>query len=538
MKIIFLLLPLLLFSKEITLEFLEDKPKSIAKDFYIWRFLKQDITSKEADIAYNQAKRKSYKIVKEYKKKTKNRKFMAEQDCYALKGKALLKAEYSCLVKALSISKALKTNHNILKEVAKKVEGRNKTLAQSYRILASKYPIREILNSDPKYFLYIFSRLPSSFVRKHFNLYYQKDFLNKLANEKKFEKFIRTVVFGDTFTNSRKTLFNIKSKNASHNSNFFLAMNAIRANKTKEAKVYLEYARDKAKKRFEKDKSLYWLYLVSKDEKYLSKIVDNSFDVNIYSLLAYEKFNRWPSNIITSVATSDKERIFNESNPFEWIKILEDYKKSKDIKKAIKSLNYKNTENLLSYIMERHNNYQFEYFIFPYTKYFKNKSLDRQALLLSLARQESRFIPSAISTSYALGVMQVMPFLANHIAKQLKMKNFDLDDALKPDINIKFADYHLDHDLRKLKHPLLIAYAYNGGVGFTRKMLKKGLFNTKNKFEPFFSMELVPYSESRKYGKKVLANYVVYKRLLGEKIKTSSILQSVISHSQNLYAKK
>ncbi|MEE6591725.1 hypothetical protein VWN77_10935, partial [Campylobacter coli] len=41
--------------------------------------------------------------------------------------------------------------------------------------------------------------------------------------------------------------------------------------------------------------------------------------------------------------------------------------------------------------------------------------------------------------------------------------------------------------------------------------------------EPFLSMEFVPYQESRIYGKKVLANYIVYRRLLNDSIKISDI---------------
>ncbi len=43
---------------------------------------------------------------------------------------------------------------------------------------------------------------------------------------------------------------------------------------------------------------------------------------------------------------------------------------------------------------------------------------------------------------------------------------------------------------------------------------KNGLFSKDSKykkFEPFLSMELLPYNETRKYGKKVLANYYIYK---------------------------
>jgi len=55
-------------------------------------------------------------------------------------------------------------------------------------------------------------------------------------------------------------------------------------------------------------------------------------------------------------------------------------------------------------------------------------------------------------------------------------------------------------------------------------MLKNGLFK-KDKFDPFISMELVPYKESRKYGKKVLANYYIYLNLLGKKSTLKELLQ-------------
>jgi soluble lytic murein transglycosylase len=62
-----------------------------------------------------------------------------------------------------------------------------------------------------------------------------------------------------------------------------------------------------------------------------------------------------------------------------------------------------------------------------------------------------------------------------------------------------------------------MAYAYNGGMGFLRRYLEKGTFNS-GKYEPFLSMELMSNSESREYGKKVLANYVMYKKVMGEEV--------------------
>ena len=67
--------------------------------------------------------------------------------------------------------------------------------------------------------------------------------------------------------------------------------------------------------------------------------------------------------------------------------------------------------------------------------------------------------------------------------------------------------------------------------GYTRKQLKKGLFKRKNKFEPFLSMEMISYEETREYGKKVLANYYIYNNYLNSKNQTSlsTIFQSLVS---------
>ena len=45
----------------------------------------------------------------------------------------------------------------------------------------------------------------------------------------------------------------------------------------------------------------------------------------------------------------------------------------------------------------------------------------------------------------------------------------------------------------------------------------------EGKFEPFLSIELVPVAETRNYGKKVLANYVIYMALNGSSIKISQL---------------
>ena len=72
-----------------------------------------------------------------------------------------------------------------------------------------------------------------------------------------------------------------------------------------------------------------------------------------------------------------------------------------------------------------------------------------------------------------------------------------------------------------------MAYAYNGGMGYLKKhLLNTGKFST-GKYEPFLSMELMANTEAREYGKKVLANYVIYKRILGEEVSIINLFDNL-----------
>ena len=157
----------------------------------------------------------------------------------------------------------------------------------------------------------------------------------------------------------------------------------------------------------------------------------------------------------------------------------------------------------------------------------RQQTANRKSLIYAIGRQESRFVPTSISSSYAMGVMQIMPFLSKAIAKQLK-EPYNIFEQFDAKINLRYANHHLNYLEKKLNHPLYIAYAYNGGIGFTTRLLKTKLFK-KGKYEPYLSMELLPYDETKKYGKKVLTNYFVYQNSINvkDKIGFSELINSI-----------
>ena len=326
--------------------------------------------------------------------------------------------------------------------------------------------------------------------------------------------------------NLQKSLLQIApDSNLSAKSLFFLALNATEFDDKKLSLKYLESSYKKAYYRFDKDKVNFWRYLLTKKKKYLEEL-SKSFDVNIYTIYAREKLGSKFENIEVPKVSS-KEINYDIKNPFLWTKLLRKLKdkNSTELQKIANKFKYKNSIAQYSFIKERANGYKMHYFPMPFSDYLKKISIKRRSLIFAIARQESRFIPSSISTSYALGMMQFMPFLASAIAKQQKSKNFDLDNMFDPKTAYKFANLHLNYLVKKLQNPLFVAYAYNGGIGYVRRLLKSGNFFQKGKYEPYLSIELISYPQTRKYGKKVVANYTIYMQLLGEKINLSSIIQ-------------
>ena len=167
------------------------------------------------------------------------------------------------------------------------------------------------------------------------------------------------------------------------------------------------------------------------------------------------------------------------------------------------------------------------YFLTPYAQYLQNQPIERQVLIYALARQESHFIPTEVSYSYALGMMQFMPFVAKDIAKHKGIKTFTYESMFDPKTAYKFANIHLDFLEKSVRHPLFIAYAYNAGIGFTKRQILSKPYFKKGAYEPFWSMEMVPNAQARKYGKRVLSNYVVYANALGFGMNLETLLKTI-----------
>jgi len=513
-------------AKEITFDFFKDKPRSNAKDFYIHEYLKKHKLSKsEAEYFLGAIKSMKISTLKKLSKYLDDEYLAKDLACYDYDTKTLLKKSDDCIAIGLSFRDIFALNNNEAKMLQKRLSKSYPKLATKIKIIKSKSPFWSLMKY-PELFCNVFNNVGDKAREKYFNQEISKQNLAFISPKKCFNRSIKKIVLNDKLDKLKKSLLNVDVNNTlSGDSNIYLAINALENNNSSLAAKFIKTSYNNAYYQSKKDRALYWSYMVEDDKAALEKLSKSS-DFNIFSLLAKEKLGVKIQGVVYDLNVSDKKSRYDIQNPFEWVRILDRIDKSKDLKTLANEFNSSDVVAVKAFILERANKYKKHYLITPYKEYLKDKDKERKALIYSIARQESRFIPGAVSRSFALGQMQFMPFLARAMAKQKKIKNFELSEMFKTKVAYDFADTHLDFLEKSLSHPLFIAYAYNGGIGFTRKLLRKHF--KKGKYEPFMSLELVPYAETKEYGKKIVANYYGYLKHYNIDVNLSNLINATI----------
>ena len=143
-------------------------------------------------------------------------------------------------------------------------------------------------------------------------------------------------------------------------------------------------------------------------------------------------------------------------------------------------------------------------------------------ILFALVRTESFFNSEIVSKAGAVGLAQLMKPTAEDIASRLKVKEYDLCD---PETNVLFGAYYLENLISRLNNSTLLALlAYNGGIGRVRSWVKSSGHLPIDLF-----LETVPFSETRNYGKSILAAASLYGYLYYDK-NIHEIVSEVMSY--------
>ncbi len=140
----------------------------------------------------------------------------------------------------------------------------------------------------------------------------------------------------------------------------------------------------------------------------------------------------------------------------------------------------------------------------------KEQAID-EAWVYGITRQESRFVYSAKSNVGACGLMQLMPATARWCAKRTGM-DYNSNMIHELDTNITLGTYYLRYTLDLFNgQEVMATAAYNAGPNRAKK------WQAVTPLEGAIYAETIPFSETRSYVQKVMANAHLYAYQLGLK---------------------
>ncbi len=174
-------------------------------------------------------------------------------------------------------------------------------------------------------------------------------------------------------------------------------------------------------------------------------------------------------------------------------------------------------ETIYYYLKAKEGGISLDIISFVYPKFYK-PIVETQAkkykldplVIYSIIREESRFGKNALSTSYAIGLMQIIPSTGKWIASKLNIKDFDVIMLFNPIINIEFGVWYVNYLNGLFSGNIDAIFAsYNGGPGNGKKWFKE--VEGKDRIEIIENN--IRYAESKEYVKKCLSSYYTYKNL-------------------------
>lgn len=132
------------------------------------------------------------------------------------------------------------------------------------------------------------------------------------------------------------------------------------------------------------------------------------------------------------------------------------------------------------------------------------------SIMFALVRSESFFDYDVQSVAGANGLTQLMVPTADDIARRLKKDEYEIID---PATNVELGTWYLNNLYTRCNENFLQAFfSYNGGITRVRKWLKGSMigFGQKSAMPDDLFLETVPITETREYGRKLVAATIMY----------------------------
>lgn len=157
---------------------------------------------------------------------------------------------------------------------------------------------------------------------------------------------------------------------------------------------------------------------------------------------------------------------------------------------------------------------------FPVVDLGATGSIER-ALALALTRQESSFNAAAVSTSGALGLMQLLPGTARDVAGRVGVPFIQEKLTRDPAYNVQLGTKYLAEMLQKFGGSYELAAAgYNAGPNRVARWLETIGDPRAGKIDMVDWIEMIPFRETRDYVQRIMEGVTVYRDRLNGPFKT------------------
>ena len=153
----------------------------------------------------------------------------------------------------------------------------------------------------------------------------------------------------------------------------------------------------------------------------------------------------------------------------------------------------------------------------------KKRQLD-PSIIFALIRRESGFNKDAVSPVGAHGLMQIMPNTGKFIARRLNEPWSSEAVLFNPEINLKYGSFYYKLMLGQFHNNfVLAAAAYNAGPHRVKRWLPQDETVPADVW-----IELIPFTETRKYVKAILTYALIYQQQLNrDTLKMSDFLKAI-----------
>ena len=150
-----------------------------------------------------------------------------------------------------------------------------------------------------------------------------------------------------------------------------------------------------------------------------------------------------------------------------------------------------------------------------------NTGAIERALALALSRQESAFNAAAVSSSGALGLMQLLPSTARDVAGKLGVPFVQDKLTRDPTYNVQLGSQYLADMLQRFGGSYEIALAaYNAGPNRVARWLETMGDPRTGKIDMVDWIEMIPFRETRNYVQRVMEGVGVYRDRLNGPFRT------------------